>query len=125
MCIRYRIIGEASGIPAQVVPAAKAGGLPALAHKAAGLFHKGGVFAVFVHQGTGHAVPEGLFFIHHTGAEVAAKHAVFHHICLLYTSLGMGLFGVWTAMQIDWAVRSLVFGVRFLGHKWEKARRCV
>ena len=30
--------------------------------------------------------------------------------------LGMGLFGVWTAM------RSLVFGVRFLGHKWEKAR---
>ena len=36
--------------------------------------------------------------------------------------LGMGLFGVWTAMQIDWAVRSLVFGVRFLGHKWEKAR---
>ena len=36
--------------------------------------------------------------------------------------LAMGLFGVWTAMQIDWAVRSLVFGVRFLGHKWEKAR---
>ena len=36
--------------------------------------------------------------------------------------LGLGLFGVWTAMQIDWAVRSLVFGVRFLGHKWEKAR---
>ena len=25
-------------------------------------------------------MPEGLFFIHHTGAEVAAKHAVFHHI---------------------------------------------
>ena len=36
--------------------------------------------------------------------------------------LGMGLLGVWTGMQIDWAVRSLAFVVRFVGRKWEKAR---
>lgn len=34
----------------------------------------------------------------------------------------LGLFGVWTAMQIDWAVRSLVFFIRFKGGKWESAR---
>ncbi len=33
----------------------------------------------------------------------------------------MGLFGVWLAMEIDWAVRALFFTVRFLGKKWEKA----
>ena len=33
----------------------------------------------------------------------------------------MELFGVWLAMEIDWAVRALFFTVRFLGKKWEKA----
>ena len=33
--------------------------------------------------------------------------------------MGMGLFGVWLAMILDWVVRALFFTTRFLGHKWE------
>lgn len=32
----------------------------------------------------------------------------------------MGLFGVWVAMTIDWAVRALLFAIRYRGHRWEK-----
>jgi putative MATE family efflux protein len=34
--------------------------------------------------------------------------------------LNMGLAGVWLAMCLDWIVRSLVFGVRFLRGKWKR-----
>ena len=33
--------------------------------------------------------------------------------------MGMGLFGVWLAMILDWVVRALFFTTRFLGQKWE------
>lgn len=33
-------------------------------------------------------------------------------------NLGMGLLGVWMGMFMDWAVRSVLFVVRFLGGKW-------
>ncbi len=36
--------------------------------------------------------------------------------------LNMGLQGVWLAMCIDWVVRSLFFGVRFLRGKWKQIR---
>ena len=32
--------------------------------------------------------------------------------------LGMGIFGVWIAMFIDWAFRAIFFGGRLLGTKW-------
>lgn len=31
----------------------------------------------------------------------------------------MGLFGVWVAMTIDWAVRAVLFTARYLGKRWE------
>lgn len=34
--------------------------------------------------------------------------------------LNMGLAGVWLAMCLDWIVRGLVFGVRFLRGKWKR-----
>lgn len=33
--------------------------------------------------------------------------------------MGLGVFGVWVAMTIDWAVRAVCFVCRYLGHKWE------
>lgn len=33
--------------------------------------------------------------------------------------LGMGVFGVWVAMTIDWFVRMLFFAFRYRGQKWE------
>lgn len=38
---------------------------------------------------------------------------------LLGKNLGMGLFGVWVAMTVDWAVRALLFAIRYRGKKWE------
>lgn len=35
--------------------------------------------------------------------------------------VGMGLFGVWVAMIIDWVFRCLCYGIRYFGGKWEKA----
>ena len=32
--------------------------------------------------------------------------------------LGMGVFGTWVAMIIDWVVRSIFFVLRFLRGKW-------
>ena len=31
-----------------------------------------------------------------------------------------GLIGVWIAMTIDWAFRSLCYCLRYRGHKWEQ-----
>lgn len=38
---------------------------------------------------------------------------------LLAQTLGMGVLGVWIAMQIDWVFRIVMFVTRFRGHKWE------
>lgn len=32
---------------------------------------------------------------------------------------GMGVFGVWVAMTVDWAVRVIFFVIRYRGKKWE------
>lgn len=40
---------------------------------------------------------------------------------ILGSWMQMGLFGVWLAMEIDWAVRAVFFTIRFLGKRWEKA----
>jgi Na+-driven multidrug efflux pump len=34
-------------------------------------------------------------------------------------TLGMGLVGVWIAMIIDWAVRSICFVLRYRSGKWK------
>lgn len=34
--------------------------------------------------------------------------------------LGLGVFGVWVAMIIDWAFRSLMFGIRYFSGKWKR-----
>ena len=39
---------------------------------------------------------------------------------ILGKNLGLGVFGVWVAMIIDWAFRSLLFGIRYFSGKWEK-----
>ena len=36
--------------------------------------------------------------------------------------LGLGFFGVWAAMTIDWAVRAVCFVVRYRSGKWQSAR---
>ena len=36
--------------------------------------------------------------------------------------LGLGLFGVWAAMTIDWGVRAVVFMHRYFSGKWQNAR---
>lgn len=38
---------------------------------------------------------------------------------LLGKNAGMGVFGVWVAMTIDWAVRAVFFVIRYRGKKWE------
>ena len=38
---------------------------------------------------------------------------------LMAQTFGMGVKGVWLAMQIDWVFRVILFLVRFHGHKWE------
>lgn len=38
---------------------------------------------------------------------------------LLAKYLNFGMFGVWVAMIIDWVVRSILFTIRYSGHKWE------
>lgn len=37
---------------------------------------------------------------------------------LLCIKLEMGVFGVWVAMTIDWLVRAVFFGARYLRGKW-------
>jgi len=38
---------------------------------------------------------------------------------LLSKYMGLGMFGVWVAMIIDWIVRTIFFTTRYKGHKWE------
>ena len=38
---------------------------------------------------------------------------------ILGVKLGMGVFGVWVAMTIDWVVRAVLFIIRYKGHRWE------
>jgi Na+-driven multidrug efflux pump len=33
--------------------------------------------------------------------------------------VGLGVFGIWVAMTIDWAFRALCFTLRYRGTKWE------
>lgn len=40
---------------------------------------------------------------------------------ILGVKLGWGVFGVWVAMTIDWAVRAVLFLVRYRGTKWQHA----
>lgn len=40
---------------------------------------------------------------------------------ILSRNLGMGVFGVWVAMIIDWAFRVLLFGIRYFQGGWKKA----
>jgi len=37
---------------------------------------------------------------------------------ILGVRMEMGVFGVWVAMSIDWAVRALLFIIRYRGTKW-------
>lgn len=39
---------------------------------------------------------------------------------LLGTWLGLGVFGVWVAMTIDWLCRSICFTIRFKSGKWKE-----
>ena len=39
---------------------------------------------------------------------------------LLGIYLGLGVFGVWIAMEIDWIFRSICFVHRYFGNKWQK-----
>ena len=39
---------------------------------------------------------------------------------VLHKNFHMGLLGVWVAMTIDWAFRSICYCLRYRGHKWEK-----
>ena len=41
---------------------------------------------------------------------------------LLAQYLQMGIYGVWAAMYIDWAVRILCFVARYLSGKWKTKR---
>lgn len=34
---------------------------------------------------------------------------------------GLGMFGVWVAMIIDWIIRTFFFMLRYKGHKWESS----
>ncbi|MBQ9092350.1 MAG: MATE family efflux transporter [Anaerotignum sp.] len=38
---------------------------------------------------------------------------------ILGVRLGLGVFGVWVAMTIDWAVRAVLFIIRYRGTKWQ------
>ena len=40
---------------------------------------------------------------------------------ILSRNLGMGVFGVWVAMIIDWAFRVLLFGIQYFQGGWKKA----
>lgn len=38
---------------------------------------------------------------------------------LLGVQFGLGVFGIWVAMTIDWLFRTICFTIRYRGHKWE------
>ena len=33
--------------------------------------------------------------------------------------LGLGVFGIWVAMTIDWLFRGICFSIRYLRGKWQ------
>lgn len=33
--------------------------------------------------------------------------------------MGLGVFGIWVAMVIDWIFRAICFVIRYLGGKWK------
>ena len=35
--------------------------------------------------------------------------------------MGLGVFGVWVAMIIDWVFRSICFGIRYFQGGWKKS----
>lgn len=37
--------------------------------------------------------------------------------------MGLGVFGIWVAMTIDWAVRAVFFTIRYRGNKWMHFRQ--
>ena len=41
---------------------------------------------------------------------------------LLGVRMGMGVLGIWIAMDLDWLVRALIFPIRFRGTKWLEHR---
>lgn len=41
---------------------------------------------------------------------------------LLAKYMNLGMFGVWVAMIFDWIIRSILFAIRYFGHKWETMR---
>ena len=41
---------------------------------------------------------------------------------LLGKYFGMGVFGVWVAMVIDWVFRAILFVARYIGGKWKEIR---
>lgn len=38
----------------------------------------------------------------------------------LFTWLGMGVIGVWVAMTLDWALRAVLYVIRYKSRKWQK-----
>lgn len=38
--------------------------------------------------------------------------------------MGLGVFGIWVAMTMDWAVRAVFFTIRYRGTKWMHFRQC-
>jgi Na+-driven multidrug efflux pump len=40
-----------------------------------------------------------------------------------FNGLGWGMWGVWVAMLLDWAVRAAIYLIRFLSNGWMKAKR--
>ena len=39
--------------------------------------------------------------------------------------MGLGVFGVWVAMVIDWVVRAICFIIRYFNGKWKHGGNCV
>ena len=38
---------------------------------------------------------------------------------ILGAAMGMGVFGIWVAMVMDWCVRMVCFVIRYKGTKWK------
>ena len=38
---------------------------------------------------------------------------------IIAVRMGMGVLGVWIAMTIDWAVRAVLFIIRYRGKRWQ------
>ena len=38
---------------------------------------------------------------------------------IIAVRMGMGVLGVWIAMTVDWAVRAVLFIIRYRGKRWQ------